>query len=94
MNEKDLKKEIRKLRKLKLQCKVGCRERILLHRQIRELKRELNNLNKIEPEKEIIINEILKKETSFKEIFDKIYYNKFNIEELKKHLERLNNKED
>ena len=65
-----------------------------MHRKVKELKKELTNLGKIDPQKEIIIDEILKLETSYREIFDKVFYNKFTIEELQKHLNRIKNKKE
>ena len=43
-NVKDLKKEIRALKKLKLQCRAGTKERIDLHRKIKALKKQLIEL--------------------------------------------------
>lgn len=43
-NLKDLKREIRELRKVKLQCKSGSKERIDLHRKIKDLKKQLKIL--------------------------------------------------
>ncbi len=40
-NERDLKREIRQLKKLKLQCRAGSKERIELYRKIKELKLRL-----------------------------------------------------
>jgi phosphate starvation-inducible protein PhoH len=42
-NIKDLKREIRRLRKIKLACRAGSKERIELHRKIKELKHQLKN---------------------------------------------------
>ena len=90
MNPKDLKQEIRQLRRLKLKCKPGTKERIDLYRQIKGLQRQLAELTKPEPEKEKIIAEILK--YGGLSIFDKEYYSKFSISDLKKHLENLKEK--
>jgi len=65
-NEKEIKKEIRKLRKLKLQCRAGSKERIELHRQIKELKKHKVTLDIVEPGKEKVIAEILKVEVEKK----------------------------
>jgi hypothetical protein len=44
-NIKDLKRQIRELKKLKLQMRGGSAERIKAHRQIKELKKQLEILN-------------------------------------------------
>ena len=49
MKDKDIKRDIRKLKKIKLACRSGSNERIILHRKIKELKKQL--------EKPIIIDE-------------------------------------
>ena len=90
MNPKEIKQEIRQLRRLKLKCKPGIEERLELEHKIKALKKQLVELTKPEPEKDPIIAEILKyKELS---IFDKEYYQKFSVEQLTKHLENLKEK--
>jgi hypothetical protein len=43
-NLKNLKREIRELRKLKLKCRAGTKERLFLHRKLIELKKQLKEL--------------------------------------------------
>jgi len=85
MNIKDIKAEIRRLRKLKLQCRPGSVERLDLEHKIKGLKKQLADINTSEPEKAGIIAEILQYEKI--NIFDEVYYNKFTIKELQKHLD-------
>jgi len=94
MTEKELKQEVRKLKKLKLQCRAGTPERLELGRQIKELKNKMVVLNIPEPLKEPIIIEILRIEAERKTIptFEQlgIDLHKYNLEQLKKHLQKLN----
>jgi hypothetical protein len=95
MDTNEIKKEIKQLRKLKLQCKVGSKERIDLHRQIKDLKNKMIDQNQSTPEKDKLIEEILKTELEYtKKLFDKTYYNKFSLEQLKKYLENKIKKEN
>jgi hypothetical protein len=48
-NVKDLKSEIRRLKKIKLECRAGTKERIELHRKIKELKLKLEETKKQAP---------------------------------------------
>jgi len=86
MTEQEIKREIRQLKKLKLKCRAGTKERINLGRQIKDLKKQLPDNTTIEPEKIEIIAEILKTEKI--SIFDEQYYNKFSIGELKFYLKK------
>jgi len=98
MNEfKELKTEIRELKKLKLQMKAGSQDRIDLHRKIKLLKNKLFTLQgKIEPinesqdlelqEKNKIIEEILKYQPELKHLLS---LHKYNIKQLKFHLQKL-----
>jgi hypothetical protein len=57
-NIKDLKREIRRLRKVKLACRAGTKERVELHRKIKELKQQLKNWKEqkaTQPEENITI---------------------------------------
>lgn len=88
MNTKEIKSEIRRLKKIKLSLRAGDKQRIDLGRQIKVLKKELTERQEVNKEKEDIIIEILKYKPSYiKEI--KIDYNKFSVKELQKHLERI-----
>lgn len=90
MTNKDLKRQISKLKKLKNQMQPGSSERVELHRKIKEMKEQLFNQTTVDKEKEPIIEEILKYEKI--EIFDKLYYTKFTKEQLKNHLKKLKEK--
>ena len=87
MTEKDLKQEIRKLKKLKKGCRAGSEERLGLHRQILELKKELESLNIVDEDKTILIIEI-KALDPLMDILD-INLNKFTAKELTFHLNKL-----
>jgi ABC-type uncharacterized transport system ATPase subunit len=87
MTDQDIKREIRQLKKLKLKCRTGSKERIDLYRQIKDLKKQLTDITIVEPEKIEIITEILKHEKI--SIFDEQYYNKFSVKELKFYLKKL-----
>lgn len=95
-NNKDVKREIRKLRKLKLACRAGSEERIALHRQIKELKKRKAEITTAELGKEIPIGEILRLENEYKikprfeDIGIDLY--KYTLKELEHHLERLKKK--
>lgn len=90
INEKDIKQEIRQLKKLKLQCRAGSKERIDLYRQIKDLKDKLTAQNKPEPEKDNLISEILKVDILLGKL--EIDLKKFTISELKKHLDIITKK--
>lgn len=83
MNEKQLKQEIRRLKKVKLACRSGSKERIKLHRQIKTLKKKLEYQSIKDQEKTLIIKEIIK----FKPHRINLY--KFTVKELKYHLNKL-----
>jgi predicted transcriptional regulator len=84
---KEIKQEIRKLKKLKLQCRPGSKERIDLHRQIKDLKNKLIGINILEPGKEKLIAEILILEPNFPK--DLVNLNKYTIEQLKIHIDKV-----
>lgn len=86
-NEKDIKKEIRSLKKLKLQCRAGSEERITLHRKIKELKDKLVEKKVGDIEKEPLIKEILELDKSFEVLG--IDLNKFSVQELTSHLKKM-----
>jgi hypothetical protein len=95
-NFKDIKKEIRQLRKLKLQCRPGSEERIDLEHKIKALKKQLEGISISEPGKDKIITEILKIEAEqkitprFADLF--IDLHKFTEAELQKHLDIIKKK--
>lgn len=102
MNVKEIKKEIRRLRRIvkdlkakKLLLQSGSKERIEIHRemvtvrnQLKELKefknKTIEELNKSEPEKDLLIQEILKVRPKYT-----IDLKKFSIKELKYHLDKI-----
>jgi len=83
MTEKQIKQQIRKLKKIKLACRSGSKERIKLHRQIKELKEKLTYTKEIDQEKTSIIKEIL----TFKPYKINLY--KFTKKQLEFHLNKL-----
>ena len=99
MDIKEIKKEIRKLKKIKLACKSGSKERLTLGRQIKVLKQQLTEARATpEPLKEPIIAEILRIEAERKTVptFEQLGINLsiYSIEQLKKHLQKLNTKRE
>jgi len=90
---REIKKEIRALRKLKLQCRAGSAERLDLEHKIKDLKKQITEVTTIEPGKEKIIAEILKIEAehNIKPRFEDIgiNLNKYTIEQLTFHLKRI-----
>lgn len=46
MQEKEIKSQIRELKKVKKQCRAGTPERIQLHRKILDLKRQLEEIKR------------------------------------------------
>lgn len=87
MSEKDIKSEIRKLRKLKRQCRAGTEERLNLHRQIKLLQEKLVERIEIDKEKEPLIKQILVEDELLRKLG--IDLNKFTIEELQHHLSKI-----
>ena len=87
MTEKEIKSDIRKLKKLKKQCRAGTEERINLHRQIKDLQANLQNLNIVDKDKNKIIQEILKLDKVMASI--EINLTKHTIENLQKYLNKL-----
>jgi len=85
-NPKELKKEIRALRKLKLQCRAGTPERIELEHRIKALKKQRTDLTAPEPEKDKLIAEIKKLDPLFEKL--EINLNKFSVKELEYHLNK------
>jgi predicted transcriptional regulator len=90
LEPKEIKAEIRRLRKIKLQCKAGSVERLDLGRKIKDLKKQLAEITAIEPGKEKLIAEILTLEPSFPQ--DLVNLNKFTEQELQKHIECIKRK--
>ena len=90
-NPKELKKEIRALRKLKLQCRAGTPERIELEHRIKALKKQRTDLTTPEPEKDKLIAEILKVDILLGKL--DIDLKKFTVKELQKHLDLITKKQ-
>jgi septal ring factor EnvC (AmiA/AmiB activator) len=84
---KEIKKEIRKLRKLKLQCRPGSQERISLHRQIKALQVQKEQCQEQNIEKESIIAEILRLDKYMAKI--DIDLTKHSKEDLQKYLTKI-----
>jgi len=85
-NTKEIKAEIRRLRKLKLKCRPGTTERLDLEHQIKALKKQKIQINEVEPGKEKLIAEIKKLDPLFEVL--EINLNKFTIEQLEYHLNK------
>jgi len=97
MDIKEIKKEIRKLKKIKLACKSGSKERLTLGRQIKVLKQQLTEAkSQPEPLKLPLIAEILRIEAERKTVptFEQLGINlqDYSLENLKIHLKKLNTK--
>lgn len=102
---KELKHEIKELKKLKLQLRPGSKERIEIHRKIKELKKELSikvNLlfqrvkesNKCYNERRDIILELTKLDKLSALVIkaDNSFWDKYNTEQLKEHLLKIKSK--
>jgi len=86
-NLNDIKKEIKQLHKLKLQCKAGGKERIALHRQIKALQGQLEDKKVVDPNKEPLILELKKIDPLFEKLgMDLTIYT---VEQLEKHLNNI-----
>jgi len=88
--EKEIKQEIKRLRRLKLKCRAGTDERLDLEHTIKELKADIIRLNTIEPDKAGLIQEILAKDKLITDLG--INLNKFSVKDLEIHLKKLNEK--
>jgi hypothetical protein len=92
INEKDLKREIREMKKIKRDCKMKSPLRRKLNKQIRILKEQLNTLYKSNPEKVELIRKVLEAKPELKKL--KINHFKFTVVELQKYLDKLNEKRE
>ena len=87
MNKKEIKRKIRLLRKFKKDTKVGTENRRTINRQIRELKKKINNTyNCNNPEKKIWIDKINAVKKHYTDL------RQFTIEQLKYHYEKIKEK--
>jgi len=84
---KEIKKKIKRLKRLKLKCRTGSKERIDLHRQIKQLQYKLEEYNKPEPEKDLLIEKILIIKPEY--ITLGMNLKKFTIQELQFHLKKI-----
>ena len=91
MDIKEIKQEIRRLRKVKKDLRPGTAERLDIGRKIKALKQQLAEMNTPEPEKAKLIAEILARDILLKRL--EINLNKFTIKELQKHLDRITKKD-
>lgn len=92
MDIKEIKTEIRRLKKLKLQCRPGTVERLDLEHKIKDLKKQKAEITTIEPGKEKLIAEILVLEPDFPK--DLVNLNKFSEVELQKHIDIIKRKRE
>lgn len=88
--DKEIKQEIKRLRRLKLKCRAGTEERLELEHTIKTLKADVIKLNTIDTDKAGLIKDILAKDKMITELG--INLNKFSVKELEIHLQKLNNK--
>jgi len=92
-NEKDIKKEIKRLKKVKLACRAGTTERISLEHKIKALKGQLAEVKAPDLDKDPIIAEILGLEKKLKIVptFEDlgIDLHIHSVKDLKIHLEKL-----
>ena len=85
---KELKKEIRELKKIKNSCRPRSEERISLHRKIKELKQLLISIQESNKEKEPLITQILE----LNPLAKYVDLNKYTIEQLQIHLTKVKEK--
>lgn len=86
---KEIKREIRELKKLKLKCQPGSKERLDLGHRIKELRGKIIPVE-IEPGKEKLIEEIYTLDPLIKKM--EMDLNKFTIKELEYHIKKLNSR--
>jgi len=92
---KEVKRQIRMLRKIKRDTHKGSDDRHELCRKIRELRKQLTPIQtEVTPEKQALIDEIIEFNKKYKPYLLEIGLNftKYSIEKLKKHLEYLKTK--
>jgi hypothetical protein len=86
-DKKEIKKEIRSLKKLKLQCRPGTAERLDLEHKIKDLKGQILKVDEVEPGKDKLIKRIKELDPLFEKL--EINLNKFSEVELQIHLDKL-----
>ena len=87
MTAKEIKSEIRRLRRFKLKCRSGSPERLDLCHKIKELQEQLRDITVVDKDKQPLIDELNRLDPLFKRL--EIDLNKFTVEQLKKHLKKL-----
>ena len=87
MDKKEIKAEIRRLKKIKLSCRPGTTERLDLEHKIKELKGQIAKAEVVEPGKVELIAEITRLDDWITKL--SIDLNKFSIADLEKHLLKL-----
>jgi len=87
MTIKEIKTDIRKLKKLKKACRAGTKERLELHRQIKELQDKLQELNIVDKDKVALIKEIYKKDSLIAKL--NMDLTKHSVVDLQKYLNKL-----
>jgi len=90
MKNKEVKRHLRLLRKIKKDTRKGSKERRELNKQIRELKKE--NIVLVTPEKEAIIKKILEVRPYYKVVG--LNLEQYTIEQLEKHYKNIRIKHD
>jgi len=85
-NEKNIKKQIRALRKLKKEIPVKTIQRREINKQIRDLRKQLTRFDVTSSEKDELIKQIYMINPDLKRI--NINLNKYTIDQLKYHLNR------
>lgn len=84
-DEKEIKRQVRELRKLKNKSRIKTDLRRDLNGRIRELKKKQKDLYNMTPEKKELIEKIYKARPEYKKI--RMDLRKFTIKELRKHWE-------
>jgi|SRR3989304_174708 len=84
---KDVRRQLRMLRKIKKDTRKGSEERHELCKKIRDLKKQLIPILTKDPEKEVIINAILLCRPEYSRL--DMNLNKHSLEALKKHLQYI-----
>ncbi len=87
MSNKELKKQISKLRKLKNKMRTGSSDRIELHRKIKIMQKELEQSKIIDQDKQPLIEEIKKLDPLVERLNQDL--NQFSKEQLEFHLKKL-----
>jgi len=93
MDNSEIRKEIKRLKRLKKDLRPGSKERIEIFRKIKDLKQQRAEITAVEPGKERLIAEILRIEAEYniKPRFEElgIDLHKFSQNELQKHIDKL-----